>query len=170
MNGRVFKWVALSAAGVVACGIMFTVWRGPAARLTATEAACVGRWWYLDPDNANRLILFEFGDDRRAFEHHYYLSSATPELPRISMAGQWRVELDGQMVVEPSSGLTGIADFAASSIDEAIGTDANSLQPVLRQFYWVEAATPAAIDVRCSQGQISMLPFHDIASARSQVR
>src|SRR4051812_6801482 len=92
---------AVACMASVATGLMLL--KRPDA-LSARERACVGSWAFISPDNAMTRIVYQFDPDRRVREEHYYLSSATPGVPRITMLGQWHVEPDGRLIVESAGG------------------------------------------------------------------
>ena len=86
--------------------------------LNATETRCLGRWSFISPNDSTRLIVYQFDSRRRVREEHYYLTSATPTIPRTTMLGQWRVESDGQLIVEPSAGVDGMLDASSGKARE----------------------------------------------------
>jgi hypothetical protein len=134
--------------------------------LSEMELACVGTWTYLSPDHdAPTRVVYYFHEDRRATEEHYYLTSATPQTPRIRFHGRWHVERDGRLLVEPSRGVRGAAVQASGAIREALGDSERWARPVLTRIYRVKATEKASLTVECQRSgknesmQIVMEPF-----------
>ena len=85
------------------------------------------------------------------------------------MLGQWRVESDGQLIVEPSAGVDGMLDAASGKARENLADEERLPKPVLRRFYWIKDATNQGLQVRASRsgksGQVefTMTPFSGVA-------
>lgn len=134
--------------------------------LSETESACVGTWTYLGPDHTNATrIVYYFYDDRRATEEHYYLTGGRPGTPRIRFHGQWHVEHDGRLLVEPSRGVRGVAVQASGKVREALGDSERWARSVLTRIYHLKEIEPTALTVECQRSgknetvQIVMEPF-----------
>ncbi len=133
--------------------------------LSPLEEACVGRWEFLSPDHqAPTLMVYHFQADRRVREEHYYLTSATPTVPRITMLGQWSVE-GKRLTVDRSRGVTGALDHTRGWIRDALGDSERWARPVLTRFYQVQATSADSLTVTCQRSggkgtvEIVMKPF-----------
>ncbi len=137
------------------------------AALTATESLVVGSWVYLSPDHKGKTsIVYHFAADRRVREEHYYLTSASPTVPRITMVGQWSVDNDGRLTVEPDSGLSYARDFMSGWLNEYFDNGRQAwAKPILTRFYHVTSVASTGIQVDCSRSgggktSFAMLPFN----------
>jgi hypothetical protein len=143
----------------VACSVLLTVLAWPQSPLTELESRCVGSWEFTSPDNSSTLIVYHFGKDRNVREEHYYLTSATPMVPRITMVGQWRVESDDRMVVERRGGLKGLGDSGSGLIRGVLNDDRRLARPVSTRFYRIDSATARGLSVRSGEANFVMRPF-----------
>ena len=143
--------IAVACVALVATGLMLLNRRGIAA-LSATERPCVGSWAFISPDNATTRVVYQFDPDRRVREEHFYLSSATPGVPRITMLGQWHVESDGRLIVEPAAGLTGLADKVKGIARDALDDEGRIPRPILRRFYRLQGTTANQLTVTAGVG------------------
>ena len=134
------------------------------SQLSAMEALCVGTWSFISPSTSTTLIVYKFSENRRVHEHHYYLNSSNPMVPRITMVGQWRVEPDNQMVVEPSDGFIGMVDDTSGKIRKTLDDERQIARPVLRRLYWIVNANEKGISIRSSRGNFTMKPFNGDSS------
>jgi hypothetical protein len=170
-KNRFGLWTIL--AGVIACvAVGITVFPRPAP-LTATEAGCVGSWAYMSPDNAGTTcIVYHFASDRSVREEHYYLNSAWPTVPRITMLGKWSIDANSRMTIEPRGGISYVRDSMSGWLNEYFDDGREGwARPALTRFYDVQSVTNEAIQVEANRGdggrqQFLMLPFTgDPASA-----
>jgi hypothetical protein len=143
----------------VACSVLLTVLAWPQSPLTELEARCVGSWTFTSPDRSSTIIVYHFGKDRNVREEHYYVTSATPTVPRIKMVGQWRVESNGRMVVERRGGLKGLGDSGSGLIRNVLGDDRRLAKPALTRFYRIDSATAQGLSVRNGEANFVMRPF-----------
>jgi hypothetical protein len=136
------------------------------AALTASESLLVGSWGYISPDHKGRTaVVYHFGANRHVREEHYYLTSASPTVPRTTMVGRWSVDKDNRLTVEPNSGLSYAGDSMCGWLNEYFdnGKQAWS-RPILTRFYDVRSAASSGIQVDCNRSgggrtSITMLPY-----------
>ncbi len=169
---RTYRWGLALAAALAFCVVACFVTRPYFVSLTAAERLMVGSWTYISPDHAAKtMIVYHFAADRRVLEEHYYLTSASPTIPRISMAGKWNVDQDGRLTVEPDSGLWYARDSLSGWLNEYFDDGRQAwVKPILTRFYRIKSANRHGIQVDCSrsgggQTSISMLPFRGDATA-----
>ncbi len=148
----------------VVCGMvaMRPLGRTP---LSPVETACLGQWEYLSPDHtAPTLIVYHFRENRRVCEEHYYLTSATPTVPRITMLGQWYADGD-RLIVDRSRGAIGALDQSRGWVRDALGDSERWPRPVLTRFYQIKSTATDALTVQCQRSggkgnvEIVMRPF-----------
>jgi hypothetical protein len=109
--------------------------------LTPTEQQVVGSWEFTEAERPTTRVVYHFEPDGRAVEEHYYLTSATPLIPALAMHGAWRVESDGQLVVERVGGANGLAMEATRRVRSLAGQQRYQF-PLLRRLYKLTTATP----------------------------
>lgn len=135
--------------------------------LTAPERLLVGSWAYISPDHKGKTaIVYHFGDNRQVREEHYYLTSASPTVPRTTMVGRWSVDKDSRLTVEPNSGLSYACDSMRGWLNEYFdnGIQAWS-RPILTRLYDVRSTASSGIQVDCNRSgggriSITMLQYH----------
>lgn len=150
MKARQRKATRIAACILLAtCGLSIAACVALAhhAPLSATEVACVGSWTYLSPDSSSPTrIVYHFGSDRSVREEHFYLTSAYPDVPRITMRGQWRVDADGRMTVEPSTGISYVSDLLSKTLGDHFDNGKEGwARPILRRFYKITSVTNRGI-------------------------
>lgn len=164
-RGRLLLWAVVAATfACVAAGVVF--WRRPAP-LTPTELRCVGSWAYLSPDHAGKTcIVYHFADDRSVREEHYYLTSAWPDVPRITMRGKWSIDASGRIVVEPNDGPAYVRDSISGWLDEYFDDGRQGWpRPALTRFFDVKSATHEGIQVETNlsggrgRATLTMAPY-----------
>lgn len=140
--------------------------------LSDKETACVGQWEFFSPDHAAAtLIVYDFRKDRRVREEHYYLTSATPTVPRITMLGAWHVDGD-RLIIERSRGVTGMLDQGRGWVRDSLGDSERWPRPVATRFYRVKATSSDALTVECQRSggagtvEVVMKPFDAAALGR----
>ena len=106
--------------------------------LSTTEQQYVGTWTFLSPEKPTTRIVYHFDPHGQATEEHFYLTSATPDVPQLTMYGAWRVERDGQLVVEQSGGITGLANEASRQLRSMAGRPSSQFR-ILRRTYRLTA-------------------------------
>jgi hypothetical protein len=155
-----------AVAAVMACVAACYAFVTRPALLTGTESRCVGSWAYICPDApTKRCVVYHFAADRRVREEHYYLSSAWPTVPRITMVGRWSIDKDGRMTVEPDQGISYVGHTMSGWLNEYFDNGRQAWErPILTRFYDVKSATNTGIHVECSRSggghiQFTMLPF-----------
>jgi hypothetical protein len=160
----------LGLAAVVAmlavCVLTYLFTRPHFAALNATESLMVGSWAFVSLDHKGKtIIVYHFAADRRIREEHYYLTSASPNVPRISMVGKWRVDTHGRLTVEPNSGFPYVRDSMSGWLNEYFDDGRQAwTQPILTRFYKVQSATSSGIQVDCNLSgggptSFTLLPF-----------
>ena len=164
MRGHLIFWGVIVST-LVCVTVVALIWQRPAP-LTPTEARCVGSWTYLSPDHAAKTrIVYRFGADRSVCEEHYYLTSAWPDVPRITMRGQWGVDASGRMTVEPSGGAAYLRDSLSGWLNEYLDDGRQAWpRPVLRRIYGVKSASTQGIQFEANRSgggrtRITMTPF-----------
>lgn len=163
------RFLFWGAIGAIFCVAISVVVRQQPPKLNAMETRCVGRWSFISPNDSTRLIVLHFDSRRQVREEYYYLDSATPTIPRTTMLGQWRVESDGQLIVEPSAGVGGMLDAASGKARANLADDERLPKPVLRRSYWIIDATNQGLQVRgkrsgkTGQVEFTMEPFNGVA-------
>lgn len=144
-------WLSL----IVLTGVCGLVAMRPLGRkpLSESEAACVGSWEYLSPDHDGpTLIAYHFRADRRVREEHYYLTSATPTVPRITMLGKWEVDRD-RLIVDRSRGVQGAVDQTSGLVRDALGDSERWARPVLTRFYKIKETATNSLTVECQRSE-----------------
>lgn len=143
-------------------------WQAKPRELTPTEKSCVGSWCFTSADNPSTLIVYHFLANGRAVEEHYYLTSATPNVPRLTMHGVWRIEKDGRLLVERSSGIAGVFTEASRQMRSLRG-DRRYEHRMLRRIYKFVSVDDGGLKVldsrRVDSGEyeeveLVMLPFN----------
>jgi hypothetical protein len=145
------RWPLLLIGGLAFVLLLaIAYWLTSPRELTATEENCVGSWCFPSADNPSTLIVYHFLADGRAVEEHYYLTSATPTVPRLTMHGVWRIEKDGRLLVEPSKGIAGVITEASRQIRTLRG-DQRSDHPLHRRIYKFVSADDSGLKVLASR-------------------
>lgn len=159
---RRWLWSLVVLAGVCGLVAMRPLGQKP---LSPTESACVGSWEYLSPDHVGTmLIVYHFRNDRRVREEHYYLTSATPTVARITMLGRWSVDRE-RLIIERSRGMHGAMDQTSGWIRDALGDSERWARPVLTRFYTIKSTASDALTFQCQRSggkgtaDIVMRPF-----------
>lgn len=131
--------VLIGSVVVLLAIIALLTWQlGQPRSLSPLEQACVGRWSFPLDDEAKPVRkVYDLQADGQVREEHYYLSSATPEVPRLIMYGRWRVEPDRTLVVERAGGLSGLASEVTRRMRNLLG-ERQFQFPLLRRFYQVQ--------------------------------
>lgn len=129
----------IGSVAVLLAVIALLTWQIAQQRsLSPLEQACVGRWIFPPDDDAKHLRkVYDLRADGQVREEHYYLSSATPDVPRLIMYGRWRVEPDRTLVVERAGGLSGLASEGTRRMRSLLGEKQFEF-PLLRRFYKVQ--------------------------------
>ena len=109
--------------------------------LTPTEQQVVGSWEFTELEQPTTRVVYHFEPDGRVVEEHYYQTSVTPGIPALTMHGAWRVESDGQLVVERIGGVDGLATEATRRLRSLAGQQQYQF-PLLRRLYNLTSATP----------------------------
>ncbi len=149
--------------------------------LTPAELRCVGSWAYLSPDHAAKTrIVYHLAADRSVQEEHYYLTSAWPDVPRITMRGKWSIDSSGRLIVEPNDGISYVRDSVSGWLNEYFDNGRQSWpRPALRRIYDVKSVTSTGIHVETNRSggggrtRINMATLTqnpDSASIRSSAR
>jgi hypothetical protein len=138
--------------------------------LTTTELKCVGSWCFRMPETPSTLQVYHFADNGRVLEEHYYLTSATPTIPRLKMHGVWQVEQDGRLIVERARGVNGAILEVTRQARNLAGQEQYDFG-ILRRFYKVRRVEPGRLTVQdnlmVAPGQyelveLVMLPFDGV--------
>jgi hypothetical protein len=158
---RRFRVLAFLVVAAIGLSISAALWKRPAP-LNTTEAGCVGSWAYLSPDHrAPTQIVYHFHNDRNVVEEHFYLSSAYPTVPRLTFRGQWHIEPDGRLVVEPRTGLSYAGDAVSEFLGESLDNGRQGWpRPVLTRFYSIKSVTDQGIEVQAGKsggGQVELI-------------
>lgn len=158
--------LAALVATLAFCVLAYLAIRPQFSSLTKAESVIVGSWAYISPDHKGKTaIVYHFAADRRVREEHYYLTSAWPNVPRMTMVGKWSVDKDGRLTVEPDSGLSYVQNSMSGWLNEYFDDGRQAwAKPILTRFYRIKSATINGIQVDCNLSggrptSISMLPF-----------
>lgn len=129
----------LGSIAVLLAVIALLTWQITQQRsLSPLEQACVGRWSFPPDDDAKHVRkVYDLRADGQVREEHYYLSSATSNVPRLIMYGRWRVEPDRTLVVERAGGMSGLASEVTRRMRTLLGERQFEF-PLLRRFYKVQ--------------------------------
>jgi hypothetical protein len=151
MRGRFLYWTVFAAT--IACVLAGALILQRPDPLTPAEQRSVGSWAYLSPDHAAKTrIVYHFAGDRSVREEHYYLTSAWPDVPRITMRGKWGIDATGRMIVEPNDGISYVRDSASGWLNEYFDDGRQSWpRPALRRIYDVKSVTSKGILVETNR-------------------
>jgi hypothetical protein len=150
-RGRLLLWAVFVATfACAAAGALLLQRLDP---LTPAELRCVGSWAYLSPDHAAKTrIVYHLAGDRSVREEHYYLTSAWPDVPRITMRGKWSIDSSGRMIVEPNDGISYVRDSVSGWLNEYFDNGRQSWpRPALRRIYDVKSVTSNGIHVETNR-------------------
>ena len=157
------RWIVLAIMTLVM--VVMVVVAAIPSKLSVAESQCVGSWAFTEADDLDVQIVYHLHADRRAVEEHYYLSSASPQVPRLTFRGRWDVDSSGRLTVQPSTRFHYAGDALSGYIGSFIDNSRQAwARPVLTRFYRIEAARDDGLDLRASRDgkevRIRMLPYH----------
>jgi hypothetical protein len=158
-------------SGLLICALLtVTYFLSIRRQLTDDEQKLIGAWCFSRPEDSNILHVYHFDPHGRAIEEHYYLTSATPTVPRLRMYGVWRLERDNRMVVERPGGIDGLIGEAARQVRVFRG-DRQSDIPLLTRFYRLVGADASGLRFHTSRAagsgkyeetELLMAPFTSV--------
>ena len=135
--------------------------------LSETERKCIGSWSFISPSHASETrIVYHLSRNRRVREEHYYLNSAWPDVPRVTMVGQWDVNNDGKLVIKPNQGVSYARDIISGWLNEFFDDGRQAWQrPVLRRYFDITDVSSNASVIELSRNgnggsRITMRPFN----------
>lgn len=170
MPARRFRLLVSVLGGVTLLLAVGWLSRPLSARdLTESERLCTGAWCFTEPDAPDTLFVYRFREGGRAVEEHYYLTSATPSVPRLKMHGVWRIDDDRWLVVEQAAGIGGVATEVSRRLRSLSG-DRTSSHRILRRQHKLVSAEPDRLAFRVSRRtepgehrevELVMVPFDE---------
>lgn len=169
-RGRFRFWTVVAGTFVLAGAIVLQ----RTTPLTPTEVRCVGSWAFISPDHRGKTcIVYHLASDRSVQEEHYYLTSAWPDVPRITARGKWGIDANGRMKVEPNGGISYVRDVVSGWLNHCFDDGRQAWpRPALTRFYDVKSVTTKSIQMEANSSagrrqDISMVPFTGIPNGAS---
>jgi hypothetical protein len=163
-RGRFRFWTVVAGTFVLAIAGAIVL-RRPTP-LTPMEVRCVGSWAFISPEHPGKTcIVYHLASDRSIQEEHYCLTSAWPNVPRITTRGKWGIDKNGRLTVEPNGGMLYVRDVLSGWLNHYFDDGQHAWpSPALTRFYDVKSVMNESIQLEASSSavgrkEITMVPF-----------